>query len=82
MCLCVGCTGPPGQTKNDTDLKFGTHTPLDHIQNGFSFFFSKSNPEGRWPKKNLCQMDFQHISSIALSLLPKYMFVLRFICIN
>ena len=24
--------GPPGQTKNDPDLKFGTHThtPLDH----------------------------------------------------
>ena len=25
------CVKPPGQTKNDTDLKFGTHTPLDHI---------------------------------------------------
>ena len=22
---------PPDQTKNDTDLKFGTHTSLDHI---------------------------------------------------
>ena len=25
------CVTPPGQTENDTDLKFGTHTPLDHI---------------------------------------------------
>ena len=25
------CTEPPGQTKNDTDLKFGTHTFQDHI---------------------------------------------------
>ena len=24
------CTGPPGQTKYDTGMKFGTHTPLDH----------------------------------------------------
>ena len=30
VCLWV-CTGPPDQMKNDTDLKFGTHTPLDHI---------------------------------------------------
>ena len=27
-CICVTC---PGQTKNDTDLEFGTHTSLDHI---------------------------------------------------
>ena len=25
------CVTPPGQTKNDTDLKFGTHTPVDLI---------------------------------------------------
>ena len=33
-CKCVGlslCTRPPGQTKNYTDLKFGTHTLLDRI---------------------------------------------------
>ena len=32
--LCVYvvmCVMPPGQTKNDIDLKFGTHTPLDHF---------------------------------------------------
>ena len=28
VCICVT---PPGQTKNDTDLKFGTHTPIDLI---------------------------------------------------
>ena len=26
VCICVTL---PGQTKNDTDLQFGTHTPLD-----------------------------------------------------
>ena len=32
VCICVFiCVMPPGQTKNDTDLKFGTHIPLDHI---------------------------------------------------
>ena len=31
----------PSQTKNDTDLEFGTHTPLDHIKNRFSFFQKK-----------------------------------------
>ena len=25
------CTLPPDQTKNNRDLKFDTHTPLDHI---------------------------------------------------
>ena len=30
VCVCMGVT-PPDQTKNDRDLKFGTHTPLDHI---------------------------------------------------
>ena len=27
--LCIFCFKPPGQTKNETDLKFGTHTPID-----------------------------------------------------
>ena len=26
--LCI-CVTPPAQTINDTDLKFGTHTPID-----------------------------------------------------
>ena len=32
--LCIylfNCVTSPGQTKNDTDLKFGTHTPIDLI---------------------------------------------------
>ena len=28
--LCM-CDTSPDQTKNDTDLKFGTHTPIDLI---------------------------------------------------
>ena len=36
LCVCVFiyvfmCVTSPGQTKNDTDLKFGTHTPIDLI---------------------------------------------------
>ena len=31
MAGCI-CATPPSQTKNDTDLKFGTHTPLDHTR--------------------------------------------------
>ena len=34
ICVCMAifiCVTPPGQTKNDTDLKFGTHTPIDLI---------------------------------------------------
>ena len=31
-CVCVPVkTLPPDQTKNDTDLKFGTQTSLDHL---------------------------------------------------
>jgi len=28
VCMCVT---PPGQTKKDPELKFGTHTPIDLI---------------------------------------------------
>ena len=36
VCICVfiylcNCVTPPSQTKKDTDLKFGTHTPIDLI---------------------------------------------------
>jgi len=31
ICGSVTLLVCPDQTKNDTDLKFGTHTPLDHI---------------------------------------------------
>ena len=33
---------PPGQTKNDTDLKFDTYTPLDHISKWLFCFFEKT----------------------------------------
>ena len=35
------CVTPRGQTKNDTGLKFGIHTPIDLIWNGFFVFFKK-----------------------------------------
>ena len=34
VCLCIYvfvCVTSPGHTNNDTDLKFGTHTPIDLI---------------------------------------------------
>ena len=38
ICVCVYvfmyafvCVTSPGHTNNDTDLKFGTHTPIDLI---------------------------------------------------
>ena len=30
ICVCMRVTSP-GQTKNETDLKFGPHTPIDLI---------------------------------------------------
>ena len=41
VCVCMGVT-PPDQTKNDRDLKFGSHPPVDHI-----YFFKKSYPKGQ-----------------------------------
>ena len=56
MCVCnhlyvylFMCVTPPGQTKNDTDLKFSTHALLDHIQEQVFLFFLKSDPESRQP---------------------------------
>ena len=34
VCVCIYlfvCVTSPGHTNNDTDLKFGTHTPIDLI---------------------------------------------------
>ena len=48
-CKYVGLsifTGAPGQYEKDTDLKFGTRTFLEHIQNVF-LFIRKIDPEGR-----------------------------------
>ena len=41
------CVTSPDQAKNDTDLKIGTHTPIDlYLKNFFFFFFvfSKKSP--------------------------------------
>ena len=43
--LCI-CVTPPVQTKKDTDLKFGIHTPGTLSKNKF-LFFRKNDPEGR-----------------------------------
>ena len=57
---------PPGQTKNDTDLKFATHPPLDHIWERLFCFFIKVTLRAGSLEKLPCHMDFSHISSIAL----------------
>ena len=46
MCVFI-CVTPPGQTKNDKDLKFGTHTPIDLIEKRVFFLFRK-NCRARW----------------------------------
>ena len=54
MCECIYlfiCVAPPGQTKNDTDLKLGRHTPIDLIWIQVFYFFVKL-PWGRRASKN------------------------------
>ena len=59
--LCVGMlafTGRPDQTKNDSDLKFGTHTPpRPYLKSCFMFFWKTAD-----------HVDFSHISSITFSI--------------
>ena len=72
----------PNQTKNDRDLEFGTHTPLDHIKNMFSLFQKNSEPAARWLKKTVESNGFSaylldclvSIGFIFLSLLVLYLF--------
>ena len=62
----LACTEPPDQTENGTDLKFGTHTLLDHTKKIFCFF-EKSDLEGSLPQKTVVSRGFSpYISSIAL----------------
>ena len=58
------CVTPPGQMKNDTDLKYGTHAPIDLIlsKNGCFVSSKKNDPEGL---EKLFHVDFLQISSIA-----------------
>ena len=59
---------PPAQSKNDTDLKFGTHTPIDLIYKRI-FFSKKITLTAASLDELLCQVDFLQISSIALYIL-------------
>ena len=70
-CICVyvsiyvfTCVAPPGLTKNETDLKFGTHTPLDNIQKRVFCFFENVILRAARLEKLQCHVDFQYISSI------------------
>ena len=67
----------PGQTKNDTDLKFGTHTLLTLSKNGIFVFSKKTTLTAASLKKLPCHVDFPHISSIALFLIFISYFELR-----
>ena len=51
MCFLV-CTGPPGLTKNDTDLKLGNKQPKITSKNVFFFVFSKNWQWEPLPSKN------------------------------
>ena len=66
---------PPGQTKNDTELKFGTHIPRSpgpHLKTGF-LFFRKSDTEGRFPQKTAVSRGF---SAYLLDCLVAFSFIL------
>ena len=69
MCVFIyGCIYAwPGQTKNDTDLEFGTHTPIELIKKWFICFFDQITVMASSLEKLPCHMGFSHISSIALS---------------
>ena len=66
MCVCIQVfinvfirVTPPGQKKNDTNLKFGTHNPIDLIKKRV---FQKSDPKDRKLKKTAVSCGFFHIS--------------------
>ena len=72
-CICVYvficvfiCVTPPGQMKNDTDLKFSTHTPIALIKKRVFCFFRKMTVRAVSLDKLPCHVDCLHISSIAL----------------
>ena len=67
--VCIYYVTPPRQTKNNIDLKFGTHTPIDFIQKGFFCFFDEITLTAASLDKLPCHVDFPHISSIALFLI-------------
>ena len=46
------CVTSPCQTENDTDLKFGRHTPIDLIWKRFLFVFSIKSPWRLLASKN------------------------------
>ena len=53
----------PTQTKNDKDLKFGTHYPLDHISQN-AFFFQKKTPMAAFIKN--CYVTWVFLISLQL----------------
>ena len=66
MCVLVYVCTSPGQTKNNTDLKFDTHTPIDLIEKRVFCFFEKITVTAAILEKLPCHTDFPRISSIAL----------------
>ena len=62
------CATSPGQTKNDTDLIFGTHTRIDLILKPVFCFAEKIFVTAACLEKLPCHLFFPHISSIALYL--------------
>ena len=60
MCvfICVIVSRLLAKQKNDTDLNFGTHTPIDLIKNGFSFF-EKITVKAASIEKLPCQVDYR-----------------------
>ena len=66
------CVTPSGHAKNDTDLKFGMDTPLDHISKRvFFLFFQKSDSEGRWPRTTAASRGYTAYVLDCLVFLPE-----------
>ena len=60
---------PPGQSKNESDLKFGKHTPIDLVYKMIFCFFEKITLTTASLEELPCQDDFLQITSIALYIL-------------
>ena len=59
FCMYLFVSHLLAKQKNDTDLKFGTHSLRPYLKTGFLFFFfRKTDPEDRYPRKTAASRGF------------------------
>ena len=66
--------------KNATDLKFGTHTPIDLSKEWLFIFSKKMTLRVAILEKLPCHVDYPHISSIAMLNFVMVALLLKFPC--